>query len=277
MSLVPSEIPKLQSAGLEVVVESGAGEAAGYPDGDYLAVEGTTTSSDVGGADIVVGVSPPSLEQIDRLGDGSTWISFLPPATHLEEVGRLRDRGVNTFSFDLVPRTTRAQSMDALSSQANLAGYQAVLLGAERLGRLFPMMMTAAGTVPPARVLVMGAGVAGLQAIATARRLGAAVSAYDVRPEVAEEVRSLGATLRGAGARSPARRGRLRRRAERGFSGPPAGAHRRQRRQIRRGDHHCGGAGPAGAPAGERAAGRADARRFGHRRPGRCDPAATAR
>ena len=195
VALVPSEVPKLQAAGLEVVVETGAGEAAGYRDADFAAVKGVTVSPDIAGADIVVGVSPPSVATIDGLVEGSTWMSFLPPAAHLEEVGRLRDRGVRSFSFDLVPRTTRAQSMDALSSQANLAGYQGVLLGAERLGRLFPMMMTAAGTVPPARVLVMGAGVAGLQAIATARRLGAAVSAYDVRPEVAEEVRSLGATF----------------------------------------------------------------------------------
>jgi NAD(P) transhydrogenase subunit alpha len=194
VALVPGEIPKLRALGLDPLVQTGAGERAGYPDEDYAAVEGVRVDGPTQ-ADIIVGVSPPSIEQVDELGDGSTWISFLPPATHLEVISRFRDRGVNAFSFDLVPRTTRAQSMDALSSQANLAGYQAALVAAERLGRMFPMMMTAAGTVPPTRVLIMGAGVAGLQAIATCRRLGAAVSAYDVRPEVAEEVRSLGASF----------------------------------------------------------------------------------
>jgi H+-translocating NAD(P) transhydrogenase subunit alpha len=140
-------------------------------------------------------VAPPTPEEAAQFPEGSSLVSFLPPASHLEAVSVLRDRQVSAFSFDLVPRTSRAQVMDALSSQASLAGYQAAILAAERLGRVLPMMMTAAGTVAPARVLVMGAGVAGLQAIATSRRLGASVSAYDVRPEAAEEVRSLGATF----------------------------------------------------------------------------------
>jgi NAD(P) transhydrogenase subunit alpha len=199
VAVVPSEVGRIRATGLDVVVESGAGTAAGYTDAAYTEQEGVTVVPDraaaLARAAVTVGVVPPTPDEVDNLVAGSTWISFLPPAAHLDVVGRLRDRRIESFSFDLVPRTTRAQSLDALSSQANLAGYQATLLAATELGRMLPMMMTAAGTVAPARVLVMGAGVAGLQAIATARRLGAAVSAYDVRPEAAEEVRSLGASF----------------------------------------------------------------------------------
>jgi NAD(P) transhydrogenase subunit alpha len=197
VAIVPSEIPKLTALGLDIVVEAGAGRPAGFPDDAYAGLERTTVAATrkqaLDGADIVVSVSPPSAEQATELRRGSALVSFLAPASNLELIGRLRDREITAFSFDLVPRISRAQGMDALSSQASLAGYQAVLLAAERLGRAIPMMMTPAGTIPPARVLVMGAGVAGLQAIATARRLGGSVSAYDVRPEAAEEVRSLGA------------------------------------------------------------------------------------
>ena len=199
VGMVPSEIPKVTGAGLDVVVETGAGERAGFPDEAYADLDGVTVAASrreaLQSAGIVVCVSPPAVKEADDLPERATLMCFLPPATNLDLIGRLRDRGITAFSFDLVPRSSRAQAMDALSSQASLAGYQGALLAAERLGRAVPMMMTAAGTIPPARVLVMGAGVAGLQAIATTRRLGAAVSAYDVRTEAAEEVRSLGATF----------------------------------------------------------------------------------
>jgi NAD(P) transhydrogenase subunit alpha len=146
-------------------------------------------------ADVVLKVQAPSATEVAMLKKGAVLISFLQPSTQGEIVRALARQGVTAFSLELLPRISRAQSMDALSSQASAAGYKAVLLASERLGKFFPMMMTAAGTVAPARVLVMGAGVAGLQAIATARRLGAVVSAYDVRPAVKEEVQSLGATF----------------------------------------------------------------------------------
>lgn len=197
VATVPAEVPKLTAAGLAVVVEEGAGVEAGFPDTDYAALTGVRVGSGraatLADADIVVAVSPLRPEEAEELPKGALLVSLLPPQSHLDTVVRFRDRGISAFSFDLVPRTSRAQAMDALSSQASLAGYQAVLVAAARLGRAIPMMMTAAGTVPPARLLVMGAGVAGLQAIATGRRLGASVRAYDVRPEAAEEVRSLGA------------------------------------------------------------------------------------
>jgi NAD(P) transhydrogenase subunit alpha len=196
VAMVPSEVAKLQSLGVDLRLEAGAGEPAGYADDDYAAQPGVTVvagrTAALGGAAGVLAVSPPSLDEVDDLPEGSVWLGLLPPATHLETVSRLRDRGITVFSFDLVPRTSRAQSMDALSSQASLAGYEAAIVAAHRLRRAVPMMMTAAGTIPPSRFLIIGAGVAGLQAIATAKRLGAAVTAYDVRPEAAEEVRSLG-------------------------------------------------------------------------------------
>ncbi len=144
-------------------------------------------------ADVVLSVQPPRLEDVAWLRAGAASISFLQPATQGAVVDALAARGVTAFSLVLLPRTSRAQSMDALSSQSSLAGYKAVLMAANRLGKFFPMLITAAGTIPPAHVLVLGAGVAGLQAIATARRLGAVVEAYDVRPAVKDEVKSLGA------------------------------------------------------------------------------------
>jgi NAD(P) transhydrogenase subunit alpha len=186
------------AAALEVSVESGAGAAAYIPDDAYekasvKVVKGAAVL--LQDADAVLKVQAPDLKEVELLKSGSVLISFLQPATQGDIVKSLAKRGVTSFSLELVPRISRAQSMDALSSQASAAGYKAVLMAAGRLGKFFPMMMTAAGTVAPARVLVMGAGVAGLQAIATARRLGAVVSAYDVRPAVKEEVHSLGATF----------------------------------------------------------------------------------
>jgi NAD(P) transhydrogenase subunit alpha len=198
VALVPDSATRLAAAALEVNVESGAGSAASITDEAYRQagakiVKGATTL--MGEADAVLKVQAPSAAEVELIKQGAVLISFLQPATQGDIVRALAKRGVTAFSLELVPRISRAQSMDALSSQASAAGYKAVLMAAGRLGKFFPMMMTAAGTVPPARVLVMGAGVAGLQAIATARRLGAVVSAYDVRPAVKEEVESLGATF----------------------------------------------------------------------------------
>jgi len=198
VALVPDTAVKLVAAGLEVSVEAGAGSNAFVPDEAYEAagVEVVRGAAPLlKDANVVLKVQAPSVAEVDLLPRGAVVISFLQPATQGDIVTALAKRGVTAFSLELVPRISRAQSMDALSSQASAAGYKAVLMAAGRLGKFFPMMMTAAGTVAPARVLVMGAGVAGLQAIATARRLGAVVSAYDVRPAVKDEVKSLGATF----------------------------------------------------------------------------------
>ena len=198
VALVPDTATRLAAAGLEVSVESGAGANA-YIDDESYRKAGVKVAEDAaalfGDADAVLKVQAPSLPEVELLKRDSILVSFLQPATQGDIVKALSARHVTAFSLELLPRISRAQSMDALSSQASAAGYKSVLIAAARLGKFFPMMMTAAGTVAPARVLVMGAGVAGLQAIATARRLGAVVSAYDVRPAVKEEVQSLGATF----------------------------------------------------------------------------------
>jgi len=176
-----------------VVVEAGAGAAASFSDEAYR--EAGASIGDPWSADLIAKVAAPSAEEVARLHEGQLLIAFLPPLTDPSGVGRLAAAGVHAFALESVPRITRAQPMDALSSQATVSGYKAVLVAADRLPRFFPMLMTAAGTIPPAKVLVLGAGVAGLQAIATARRLGAVVSAFDVRPAVREQVESLGATF----------------------------------------------------------------------------------
>ena len=198
VALTPDTATKLIGAGLQVSLQSGAGAEAYLGDDLYRAAGVTVVGAEnelFQGADAVLKVQPPDQTEVRLLPKGCVLISFLQPATEAGIVRALASQGVTAFSLELVPRISRAQSMDALSSQASASGYKAVLMAAERLGKFFPMMMTAAGTVAPARVLVMGAGVAGLQAIATARRLGAVVSAYDVRPAVKEEVQSLGATF----------------------------------------------------------------------------------
>ena len=198
VALVPDTAKMLVAAGLEVGVESSAGAAA-YLSDELYRQAGASVAGRAGmllrDADAVLKVQAPRESEISLLKKGAVLISFLQPATQGDIVRSLASHGITAFSLELLPRISRAQSMDALSSQASAAGYKAVLMAADRLGKLFPMMMTAAGTVAPTRVLVMGAGVAGLQAIATARRLGAVVSAYDVRPAVKEEVHSLGATF----------------------------------------------------------------------------------
>ena len=190
VALVPETAGKLAAAGFELVVEPGAGEAASFPDSAYTDAGATLGSP--WEADLVAKVRKPSVDEIARLREGQLLIGFLEPLSDPEGVSALASRGVVAFAMESVPRITRAQPMDVLSSMASLAGYKAVLLAAEALPRMFPMMMTAAGTLSAAHIFVIGAGVAGLQAIATAKRLGAVVEAYDVRPEVKEQVQSVG-------------------------------------------------------------------------------------
>ena len=196
VALVPDIISKLTRLGLEVVIESGAGIAAQASDDAYRAAGAQVVAGDVlKSADVVLSVTALTPAQIATLKKGAITISFLSVANQRESIDAAVAAGVTAFSLELVPRISRAQSMDALTSQALCAGYRASLVGAELSPRFFPMLMTAAGTVTPAQVLILGAGVAGLQAIATARRLGAVVSAYDVRPSSADEVKSMGATF----------------------------------------------------------------------------------
>ena len=196
VALIPDAVKKLVNAGLEVVIESGAGLKAGFADAEYTKA-GATLSTDrdalLAGGDILLRVKKPALEDIAKLKRGALHISYLDPYNETSLIDAMASQGVSAISMEMIPRTTRAQKMDALSSQANLAGYAMVLLAASKLDRILPMMMTPAGTLSPAKVFVIGAGVAGLQAIATAKRLGAKVEAFDTRPVVAEQVQSLGA------------------------------------------------------------------------------------
>jgi NAD(P) transhydrogenase subunit alpha len=199
VALVPESCKKLKQAGYEIAVESGAGVSAGYPDDAYREL-GVTLERDpaalLAGADVALKVGPPSTDggrdEVAWMRSGAVYLGSLMPLRHLGAVRALAARGVTAFATDAIPRTTRAQSMDTLSSMANIAGYKGVLLAAAELNKYFPMFMTAAGMVPPAKVFVIGAGVAGLQAIATAKRLGAHVTATDVRPEVKEQIESVG-------------------------------------------------------------------------------------
>jgi H+-translocating NAD(P) transhydrogenase subunit alpha len=191
VALVPDVVKALTAKGIEVAVEPGAGEGARHTDSEYSEAE-AKLDGDVWGSDIVLKVAPPTDEEVGRLRQGQILIGFLQPLTNAELARSLAETGVTSFAMESIPRITRAQSMDALSSQANLGGYMSVLIAARESGRLFPMMTTAAGTIPPAKVLVLGAGVAGLQAIATAKRLGGVVTGFDVRSVVKEQVQSLG-------------------------------------------------------------------------------------
>ena len=199
VAIVPGVVTALAKAGIELLVESGAGAAAGFPDARYAEKGAAVVSRDdvLAGASLLLSVrsfaGAHDADAIARLEPRHVLVGFLDPLQRPEAVQQLADRGITSFALELVPRISRAQSMDALSSTATMVGYKAVLLAANRLPRMMPMMMTAAGTIAPARVFVIGAGVAGLQAIATARRLGAVVEAYDVRPAVKEQVLSLGA------------------------------------------------------------------------------------
>ncbi len=198
VAATPETVKKLKGLSLEVTVETGAGEGANYLDADYLAVGAAIapdSASALKDADIVLKVRTPDASEIAQIKPGAILIGLLAPYAEKEAIATLAARGVNAFAMEFLPRISRAQAMDVLSSQANLAGYKAVIDAAAQFGRAMPMMMTAAGTIAPARVFVMGVGVAGLQAIATAKRLGAIVSATDVRPATKEQVESLGATF----------------------------------------------------------------------------------
>ena len=194
VALVPDIISKLTKAGLEVVIEAGAGVASGFQDSEFTAAGATVKSGNViSDADVVASVTALTPDQMKSLKKGALTISFLSPTTSVDSIEAAAAAGVTALSLELVPRISRAQSMDALTSQALCAGYRASLVAAELSPRFFPLLMTAAGTITPAQVVILGAGVAGLQAIATAKRLGAVVSAYDVRPSSADEVKSMGA------------------------------------------------------------------------------------
>src|SRR5437763_1471275 len=193
VALVPELVPRLTEAGLEVAVQSGAGELAGFFDDGYAAKGARLEAEVFDKADILLKVQPPTIVEISHMKEDSVLICFLQPYTNATAIRALAARKITAFSMELMPRITRAQPMDALSAMSTVAGYKAVLLAAGRLPKFFPLLMTAAGTVTPARVFVIGAGVAGLQAIGTARRLGALVTAYDTRPVVKEQVESLGA------------------------------------------------------------------------------------
>ena len=194
VGLAPDVIAKLIKSGVEIEIESGAGLASGFTDDSYAAAGAKVTQGDVlAHADVVASVTALTADQMKTLKKGAITISFLSPVTQVESIEAAATAGVTAFSMELIPRISRAQSMDALTSQALCAGYRASLVAADLSPRFFPMLMTAAGTVTPAQVVVLGAGVAGLQAIATAKRLGAVVSAYDVRPASADEVKSMGA------------------------------------------------------------------------------------
>jgi len=201
VALVPDVVARLTASGFDVLVERGAGTAASFRDAGYEEA-GARLVDDAFDADAVVKVRKPAGDEVARLRDGQVLIAFLEPLTDAAGVEALASRGVDAFAMESIPRITRAQPMDALSSQSTVSGYKAVLLAAERLPKFFPMLMTAAGTVPPAKVLVLGAGVAGLQAIATARRLGALVTGFDVRAVVKEQIESLGATFLELGVRA---------------------------------------------------------------------------
>ena len=226
VALVPETAGRLVKGGHVLLVERGAGSRAGLPDEAYQAAGATLVDGpEALAAELVLKVQRPSLDEVGRLAEGALLIALLAPASGAEVLAALAARRVTALAMERVPRISRAQAMDALSSQANLAGYKAVLLGAGALNRILPMMTTAAGTLAPAKVFVLGAGVAGLQAIATARRLGAVVSAFDVRPVVKEQVASLGASFVEATGGGRGRR-RVRQGAGRGAAAPGAGGGR---------------------------------------------------
>jgi len=196
VAIIPDSIKRLSKNGFDVLVETGAGLASGHSDQDYTDKGATIVNSAqelINQSDCVVKVRPPSMEEVETLKDGSFYISIVQSTLRHDLVKKLQEKKITAFGLDIIPRTTLAQSMDVLSSMSTISGYKAVLLAADNINRFFPMLMTAAGTVAPAKVLVLGAGVAGLMACATAKRLGGVVEAFDVRPEVKEQVNSVGA------------------------------------------------------------------------------------
>src|SRR5882757_4424002 len=191
VALVPDLVAKLTRAGLQVAVQTGAGDAAGYPDSAFSAQGARLEGEVLAAADVVLKVQPPSIDEVGRLKEGATLICMLQPYSNIAGIQALAARRVTAFSLELMPRITRAQPMDVLSAMSTASGYKAVLIAAGHLPKFFPLLMTAAGTVTPARVFIVGAGVAGLQAIGTAKRLGAVAQAYDLRPAAKEQVQSL--------------------------------------------------------------------------------------
>ncbi len=251
VALVPKAVASLVNSGVAVVIESGAGEHALLP--DHLYTEAGATLGDAWAADVVVKVAPPTAAEVARLHSGQTLIGFLAPRNADNQIEALTKAGVQAFALEAIPRISRAQAMDALSSQGNVAGYKAVLLAASESTRFFPMLTTAAGTVKPASVLVLGVGVAGLQALATAKRLGGRTTGYDVRPEVADQVRSVGAQWLSLGEKDRSRGGggRVRPRAHRRGARPPTEGPRRSDRGFRRRHHHRAGSWTSRAAAGD--------------------------
>ncbi len=196
VAIIPDSIKRLNKNGFEILIETGAGLASGHSDKDYTdkgATIVTDTQELINQSDCIVKVRPPSIEEVDRLKDNSFYISIIQSTLRHDLVTKFQEKKITAFGLDIIPRTTLAQSMDVLSSMSTISGYKAVLLAADNINKFFPMLMTAAGTVAPAKVLVLGAGVAGLMACATAKRLGGVVEAFDVRPEVKEQVNSVGA------------------------------------------------------------------------------------
>jgi len=196
VAIVPKMVKRIISDGQEVLIESGAGESAYFSDLEYEQAGATIVKGTqllYSGADLIMKIQPPQRHEVEMMKTGSVYIGFLAPISNLSVIQLMVEKQITSFAMEFIPRIARSQSMDAISSMASIAGYRAVLIAAQHLGKFFPLMMTAAGTIPPARILVIGAGVAGLQAIATARRLGAKVEAFDTRPAVKEQVESLGA------------------------------------------------------------------------------------
>ena len=269
----PDTVKRLVGRGIEVLVEAGAGAGARYADQSF-ADAGATAGERcrrrcIGDADVILKVRRPlaagegELDEMALLRPGQVLVGMLNPYQHPEQVAAYAKAGVIAFALELLPRTTRAQAMDVLSSQANLAGYRAVIDGLAEFDRVMPMLMTAAGTVPPAKVFVIGAGVAGLQAIATARRLGAVVSATDIRPAAKEEIESLGAKFVGVVKAGRGDRGRLRQGAVRGGPEAAGGDGRPAPQEPGSGDHHGADPGPAGAAPGQPRDGREHAAGLG--------------
>ena len=237
VSLVPEVAEKFAAAAAHVLIERGAGVSAQFPDSGYKKVDWADRDAVLTAAGVLLTVQPPSLAEINALKPGTTVVGFMQAHARIDEVTALRDRQITAFAMELIPRISRAQSMDALSSQAAVAGYKAVLIAANTLDRFLPMLTTAAGTIRPAQVLIIGVGVAGLQAIATARRLGAVVEAYDVRSATKEQVRS---ARRQVHRHRPVgrRQRRLRARAHRGGAAPATRGTGFAHRARRRGDYH---------------------------------------
>ena len=268
VALVPELVPRLTQSGLDVLVQQGAGAAAGFPDSAYLEKGARLETEVFSTADVLLKVQPPSLQEAAQLKEGTLIIGFLQPYSHALEIQTMAERGLTSFAMELMPRISRAQPMDALSAMSTVAGYKAVLLAASHLPKFFPLLMTAAGTVTPARVLVVGAGVAGLQAIGTAKRLGAVVEAYDTRPVVKEQVESLGAKFVELALETSG--------SERkdGYAAAQSEAFYQNQQQLMtqcvtvggRCDHHGPGSRPARPSAHHRGHGPADASRISRRR-----------